>query len=332
MISGWMWAVIVVIVLVAVAVVVGVVVGRKHLVGRSSIRRRRPRPPTTGYVPPTGTFPFPPPFTILLDPTNPLFTGLVNYLRPYFVGATGAVGPTGIPGVTGAVGAQGDTGATGVAGMTGAVGPTGAQGVTGPFGATGASGLPGATGLAGVTGLPGPTGDSILLIPTGAGAIIISTASGATGIYVQSYTGPAGATGDIGPTGAITIGASSFSFASTPITSDTFLTHGDAPTTNELLASQTITQPSTLTSIVVQMNTGGASATGTVADGWTYTVNVNGDATLLSCQVLGAETNCMTVDAIPVTTGDLVTVESVQAGTSPVSGATASVSVGYTSP
>jgi len=119
-------------------------------------------------------------------------------------GPTGAIGPTGPTGSTGLTGATGPTGPTGPTGATGAIGPTGPtgpqgiQGVTGPTGPTGATGLTGATGPTGptgATGIQGPTGPTGAIGPTGpTGAA--STVPGPTG-----PTGPIGLTGPTGPTG-----------------------------------------------------------------------------------------------------------------------------------
>lgn len=57
-------------------------------------------------------------------------------------------------------GAKGATGATGPAGATGARGATGAVGATGPAGAKGATGATGATGPAGPVGPAGPRGET----------------------------------------------------------------------------------------------------------------------------------------------------------------------------
>ena len=67
----------------------------------------------------------------------------------------------------------GVTGPTGVAGPTGPTGPTGSIGVTGPTGATGAaSTVPGPTGPTGSIGLTGPTGPTGATGATGAGGAL----------------------------------------------------------------------------------------------------------------------------------------------------------------
>jgi len=132
-------------------------------------------------------------------PTGPTgSTGAGGAVGP--TGAQGDTGPTGVSGPTGPTGAQGQQGVTGpsVTGPTGPTGSTGAQGSTGPTGAsiTGPTGPTGAastvagptgpTGAQGIQGATGPTG------PTGAD----STVAGPTG-----PTGPTGNTGGTGPTG-----------------------------------------------------------------------------------------------------------------------------------
>jgi hypothetical protein len=77
-------------------------------------------------------------------------------------GATGATGPTGATGLTGATGPTGPQGSQGIQGLTGATGPQGPTGDTGAdstvAGPTGPQGPIGATGDVGPTGLTGPTG------------------------------------------------------------------------------------------------------------------------------------------------------------------------------
>lgn len=120
-------------------------------------------------------------------------------------GATGPTGPTGptgaassVAGPTGPTGATGPTGPTGAAStVAGPTGPTGAQGNVGPTGPTGATGA--ASTVAGPTGPTGPTGSTGTSItgptgPTGAA----STVAGPTG-----PTGPTGATGSTGAGGAL---------------------------------------------------------------------------------------------------------------------------------
>lgn len=118
-------------------------------------------------------------------------------------GIQGATGPTGAQGAASTVaGPTGPTGAQGAAStIAGPTGPTGAQGIqgaTGPTGATGAdSTVAGPTGPTGAQGLPstvaGPTG------PTGATGAA-STVAGPTG--AQGVAGPTGPTGSTGATGA----------------------------------------------------------------------------------------------------------------------------------
>jgi hypothetical protein len=87
-------------------------------------------------------------------------------------GATGLTGPAGaqgIQGATGAAGPQGPIGLTGpqglagTAGATGATGPTGLQGPAGVAGPAGAQGIQGVAGPVGLTGPAGPAGASGLL-------------------------------------------------------------------------------------------------------------------------------------------------------------------------
>ena len=125
----------------------------------------------------------------LVGPTGPTgATGATGASITGPTGPTGALGPTG-PSGTGPTGATGPTGPTGALGPTGPsgtgpTGPTGPTGVAGPTGATGPSGT-GPTGPTGATGVAGPTG------PTGSAG-----ASGPTG-----PTGPAGSTGAGGALG-----------------------------------------------------------------------------------------------------------------------------------
>lgn len=129
-----------------------------------------------------------------VGPTGP--TGPQGVIGPTgAVGQTGPTGPQGIQGIqgptgptgpTGAIGPTGPTGPQGIQGVTGPTGPTGAIGPTGPTGPTGAQGIQGVTGPTGPIGPTGPTG------PTGAP----STVTGPTG-----PTGPIGLTGPTGPTG-----------------------------------------------------------------------------------------------------------------------------------
>jgi hypothetical protein len=115
-------------------------------------------------------------------------------------GATGATGATGIAGVDGATGATGIAGSDGATGATGIgeVGATGATGVSGVDGATGATGigLDGATGATGATGLTGANGSDGATGATGLTGEVGAT--GATGLGATGATGPAGAGGALG--------------------------------------------------------------------------------------------------------------------------------------
>ena len=128
-------------------------------------------------------------------------TGAVAGLQAGPTGATGPQGPTGLTGATGATGPTGVTGPSGLVGPTGATGPTGvtgATGVTGVTGPTGAAGTPGVTGPTGPTGLTGATGPTGPYGATGAtGPTGVTGSTGATGA-----TGPTGVTGPTGATGA----------------------------------------------------------------------------------------------------------------------------------
>ena len=116
------------------------------------------------------------------------------------IGPTGPTGPTGAQGIQGVTGPTGPTGAQGDQGITGPTGPTGAQGiqgVTGPTGPTGAQGIQGDTGPTGPTGAQGIQGNTGPTGPTGpTGDQGIQGATGPTG-----PTGPTGSTGLTGPTG-----------------------------------------------------------------------------------------------------------------------------------
>jgi hypothetical protein len=104
------------------------------------------------------------------------------------VGPTGATGSTGVAGPTGPTGATGNTGLTGATGATGATGDTGPTGPTGDTGLTGATGPTGTTGSIGVTGPTGPTGITGSTGPTGAtGATGTTGAGGALGYYGSFY-------------------------------------------------------------------------------------------------------------------------------------------------
>jgi hypothetical protein len=106
-------------------------------------------------------------------------------------GATGATGVAGVDGATGATGLTGNIGSTGATGLSGTDGATGATGLQGDVGSTGSTGIQGdvgATGLQGDIGATGATGDF--------GATGATGATGLTGVR-----GATGATGDIGATG-----------------------------------------------------------------------------------------------------------------------------------
>lgn len=112
-------------------------------------------------------------------------------------GATGPDGATGVAGndgSTGATGVQGDVGATGSTGVQGDVGSTGATGVQGDVGATGATGIQGDVGATGATGIQGDVGAT--------GSTGVQGDTGATGAAgLTGVRGATGATGDIGATG-----------------------------------------------------------------------------------------------------------------------------------
>jgi hypothetical protein len=122
-------------------------------------------------------------------------TGVQGIIGPQ--GATGIVGlegATGSTGVAGTDGATGSTGATGIAGLGGSTGATGVTGTDGATGSTGATGIQGDVGSTGATGIQGDVG------ATGATGDFGSTgATGATGL--TGVRGATGATGDIGATG-----------------------------------------------------------------------------------------------------------------------------------
>jgi hypothetical protein len=69
-------------------------------------------------------------------------------------GATGDIGATGTTGLQGSTGSTGATGSTGISGIDGATGSTGSTGATGPAG-TGATGATGLTGTGGALGYYG---------------------------------------------------------------------------------------------------------------------------------------------------------------------------------
>jgi hypothetical protein len=131
-------------------------------------------------------------------------TGVQGIIGPQgATGVAGADGATGATGISGTDGATGSTGATGIAGLdgsTGATGVTGTDGATGSTGATGVQGDVGATGVQGDVGATGATGVQGDVGATGAtGDLGATGASGATGL--TGVRGATGATGDIGATG-----------------------------------------------------------------------------------------------------------------------------------
>jgi collagen type VII alpha len=117
-----------------------------------------------------------------------------RYVSTGPIGASGIDGATGSTGATGVSGLDGSTGATGIAGADGATGSTGIAGADGATGATGVAGLDGATGATGVTGDVGATGATGPIGDNGATGATGST--GATGI--QGATGLTGAGGALG--------------------------------------------------------------------------------------------------------------------------------------
>jgi len=131
-------------------------------------------------------------------------------------GATGSSGATGIQGnvgATGATGVQGDVGATGATGDLGATGATGATGLTGVRGATGATGDVGATGATGIAGADGATGST--------GIQGIQGSTGSTGATGPAGTGATGATGLTGAGGALGYYGSFYDLTDQPLVSIT---------------------------------------------------------------------------------------------------------------
>ena len=112
---------------------------------------------------------------------------------PYWSTAVGPTGPTGAVGPTGA--ASTVAGPTGPTGALGPTGPTGAAStVAGPTGPTGPTGA--ASTVVGPTGATGPTG------PTGAASTVVGP-TGPTGASITGPTGPTGAQGATGSGGAL---------------------------------------------------------------------------------------------------------------------------------
>jgi hypothetical protein len=127
-------------------------------------------------------------------------------------GITGADGSTGATGLEGATGLNGATGATGI-GSTGATGVAGNEGATGSTGATGVIGATGSTGATGVAGTDGATGST--------GATGIAGVDGATGATGPAGTGATGATGLTGAGGALGYYGSFFDLTDQPLVSIT---------------------------------------------------------------------------------------------------------------
>jgi hypothetical protein len=101
-------------------------------------------------------------------------------------GSTGVTGPTGTTGATGDTGPTGSTGATGSTGETGPTGPTGIQGVTGPTGSTGSTGSTGAGGALGYYGSFYDLTDQQLASVSTAQVIAIGNTAEANGVSIQN--------------------------------------------------------------------------------------------------------------------------------------------------
>jgi hypothetical protein len=206
------------------------------------------------------------------------------------------------------------------------------DGDTGPTGDSAT--LTGATGANGPTGPAGPTGlEGVSLDVTGVtgGVIVISAFS--TAFIAAGATGATGAGSAVtGPTGATPVAVSQLAWTSTPLANAEYMTWAAGTTANPLLGTQVMANDGTIESLYVQLNTG--AATGGVAsldDGWTFRVFVDGVAAspALACTMIGVQTGCTAFASVPVTAGDLVAVQLVQAGDAPNLTASAAVTVGF---
>jgi hypothetical protein len=101
-------------------------------------------------------------------------------------GSTGVTGPTGDQGIQGITGPTGSTGATGSTGETGPTGPTGIQGVTGPTGSTGSTGSTGAGGALGYYGSFYDLTDQQLASVSTAQVVAIGNTAEANGVSIQN--------------------------------------------------------------------------------------------------------------------------------------------------
>jgi hypothetical protein len=203
-------------------------------------------------------------------------------------GATGPTGLTGATGPTGVTGPSGPVGVTGPSGPVGATGPTGVTGPSGPIGVTGPSGPIGATGPTGVTGPSGPIGATG---PTG-----LTGATGATGgtgnCYMPVFTENGGSAGNNYRTDGVDQYAS--------LIANVYGLYTD-PTWQQA----TVKCGCTLSNFTVTL---GGSITFAVS--YTFTVWVNGAASVITCDITGTNNTCSdTTHTVALVAGDKVNVD-----------------------
>jgi hypothetical protein len=257
-------------------------------------------------------------------------------------------------GPTGPTGPQGDTGGLG---PTGAVGPTGAQGAastvpgpTGPQGSVGPTGPTGAQGAAStVPGPTGPQGDQGVLGPTGPqGVQGIQGIVGPTGS--QGLVGPTGATGPQGPQGAggavahfgsfwdttdqvapaantpytITMNSADPSNTGVSVVSGSRVTFANAGTYSLTFSIQFVNQDTQIHDVNVWLRKNDSGSTGDVPDSDTRLSvqqthgGVHGYGLMTVNFVVTAAANDF-YEMVWSTTDTTLSIQSVPAGTSPVS-------------
>jgi hypothetical protein len=182
-------------------------------------------------------------------------------------------------------------GPTGPEGPQGVKGATGAEGPQGPKGATGEAGAKGATGETGAKGATGSTG-----------------ATGATG---QGTTGPTGSTGATGPTGAAgpasttIIGGGGNESKANGGSNEFAGMYMDGSSQTESLVQQSLAVAGTLNNFNIRLSQGPGSGT----DEYVFTINLDGKATGLSCNVTVASgTSCSDTGAVTVTAGQAISI------------------------
>ncbi|MGL3807701.1 hypothetical protein ACSYDW_16590 [Paeniglutamicibacter sp. R2-26] len=238
-------------------------------------------------------------------------------------GAKGDQGETGAKGDAGAAGVKGETGATGLPGQDGKsihngvgspsdtlgidgdfyldtqdfvvygpkaggvwpnltqkligeqgpIGPSGPTGAQGPVGATGATGETGQTGAAGPTGAAGSTGETGANGPQGA----------------AGPQGAQGAKGDAGAAGAPPVFMSTIPFIDPQDNRGYFAVSGASSIVKDAAdADMLMPRAGTLKGLSIAAS----SRAGTIS----VTLNVNGAATALTCEIPASETSCQELD------------------------------------